>query len=99
MLAKDLERRVRAEPKLELLAPVALSIVCFRYRADDPERVNRTIVADLQEAGEVAPSRTLDAGKAAIRAALFNHRTDERDIEALVRGAVAFGDAAAKGAA
>jgi aromatic-L-amino-acid decarboxylase len=98
-LAKELERRVRAEPKLELLAPVALNIVCFRYCAEETERVNRAIVADLQEAGEVAPSLTLIDGKAAIRAALFNHRTDERDIDALVRGAVAFGDAAAKGAA
>jgi hypothetical protein len=30
---------------------------------------------------------------------LFNHRTDERDLDALVRGATAFGDAARRGAA
>jgi aromatic-L-amino-acid decarboxylase len=98
-LAKDLERRIAAAPKLELLAPVPLNIVCFRYACDDADRVNRTIVADLQEAGEAAPSLTVIDGKVAIRAALFNHRSDERDIEALVRGVLAFGDAAQKGAA
>jgi aromatic-L-amino-acid decarboxylase len=95
-LAKDLERLVAATPALELMAPVALNIVCFRYACADADRVNRAIVADLQEAGEVAPSLTVVDGKVAIRAALFNHRTDARDIAALVRGAVAFGDAAMK---
>ena len=98
-LARDLERRVAAAPALELLAPVTLNIVCFRYACDDADRVNRAIVADLQEAGEVAPSLTSIDGKVAIRAALFNHRTDERDLDALVRGATAFGDAARRGAA
>jgi len=98
-LARELERRVAATPALELLAPVTLNIVCFRYPCDDADRVNRAIVADLQEAGDVAPSLTVIDGKVAIRAALFNHRTDERDLGALVRGAVAFGDAARRGAA
>jgi glutamate/tyrosine decarboxylase-like PLP-dependent enzyme len=98
-LARDLERLVVAAPALELLAPVTLNIVCFRYACDDADRVNRAIVADLQEAGEVAPSLTSIDGKVAIRAALFNHRTDERDLDALVRGATAFGDAARRGAA
>ena len=98
-LARALERRIAAAPALELLAPVTLNIVCFRYAGDDADRVNRAIVADLQEAGVVAPSLTSIDGKVASRAALFNHRTDERDLDALVRGAIAFGDAARRGAA
>jgi glutamate/tyrosine decarboxylase-like PLP-dependent enzyme len=97
-LAKDLARRIAAAPDLELLAPVTLNIVCFRYACDDADRVNRAIVADLQEDGEVAPSLTLIDSKVAIRAALFNHRSDERDIKALLRGVVASGDAARKAA-
>ncbi len=85
-LARDLEARIRAEPELELLAPAQLDIVCFRYRCDDADAVNRAIVADLHEAGAVAPSLTTIDGRLAIRAALFNHRTDGRDIEALVEG-------------
>jgi aromatic-L-amino-acid decarboxylase len=97
-LARELEALVRAHPRLELLAPAQLNIVCFRYAAvgGDVDAVNRRIVADLHEAGEVAPSLTRIDGKAAIRAALFNHRTERRDLEALVRGSVAFGDAAVR---
>jgi len=90
-LARTLQAMVEAEPRLELLAPAQLNIVCFRYRAAD--EVNRAIVADLHEAGVVAPSLTTIDGRAAIRAALFNHRTEARDIEALVAGVLAFGHA------
>lgn len=88
-LAKYLEARVLAEPQLELLAPVNLNIVCFRYRADDA--VNREIVADIQEAGMAAPSSTTLEGRFAIRAAIVNHRTDETDVDALVAAVLEFG--------
>lgn len=88
-LAKYLETRVLAEPRLELLAPVNLNIVCFRYRTDDA--VNREIVADVQESGIAAPSSTTLDGKFAIRAAIVNHRTDETDIDALVAAVLEFG--------
>ncbi|MEY9745438.1 aromatic-L-amino-acid decarboxylase [Bradyrhizobium japonicum] len=88
-LAKYLETRVLAEPRLELLAPVNLNIVCFRYRVDDA--VNREIVADVQESGVAAPSSTTLDGRFAIRAAIVNHRTDETDIDALVAAVLEFG--------
>ena len=78
-----------AEPRLELLAPVNLNIVCFRYRADDA--VNREIVADIQEAGIAAPSSTTLNGRFAIRAAIVNHRTEATDIDALVSAVLEFG--------
>ncbi|MCS3732021.1 pyridoxal phosphate-dependent decarboxylase family protein [Bradyrhizobium betae] len=95
-LAKYLEARVLAEPRLELLAPVNLNIVCFRYRADDA--VNREIVADVQESGIAAPSSTTLDGKFAIRAAIVNHRTDERDIDALLATVLEFGERRSAGA-
>ena len=98
-LARALERRITAAPELELLAPVQLNIVCFRYRAPDSDRVNRAIVADLHEAGVVAPSLTTIGGHAAIRAALFNHRTEAADIDALIDSVLALGRAAAGEAA
>lgn len=88
-LARYLETRVLAEPRLELLAPVNLNIVCFRYRAGDA--VNREIVADVQESGIAAPSSTTLDGKFAIRAAIVNHRTAETDIDALVSAVLKFG--------
>jgi glutamate/tyrosine decarboxylase-like PLP-dependent enzyme len=90
-LARYLEERVTAEPKLELLAPVALNIVCFRYRAADSDAVNAAIVADLHERGLVVPSTTLLDGRLAIRACLVNHRTQPQDIDALVEAVLAYG--------
>jgi glutamate/tyrosine decarboxylase-like PLP-dependent enzyme len=92
-LARHLERKIVATPELELLAPVQLNIVCFRYRAEDADRLNADIVADLQESGIVAPSTTRIGNRLAIRAAIVNHRTNASDVDALVRAAVAFGHA------
>jgi len=92
-LARYLESRIVATPELELLAPVQLNIVCFRYRAEDTDQVNARIVVDLQESGIVAPSTTKIGGRLAIRAAIVNHRTDARDVDALVDATVAFGNA------
>ena len=92
-LAKHLEQRVRNEPQLELLAPVPLNIVCFRYRAADSDAVNARIVADLHESGIVAPSTTTINGKLAIRAAFVNHRTQICDADALIDAVTRFGNA------
>jgi glutamate/tyrosine decarboxylase-like PLP-dependent enzyme len=90
-LAGYLESRILADPRLELLAPVQLNIVCFRYRADDANRVNGAIVIDIHESGIAVPSTTILDGQLAIRAAIVNHRTDARDIDALLSAVLAFG--------
>jgi glutamate/tyrosine decarboxylase-like PLP-dependent enzyme len=88
-LARAAGMRILAEPKLELLAPVELNIVCFRYRADDA--INAEIVVRLHEEGRVAPSTTTIDGKLAIRAAFVNHRTQPEDVEALIEGVLEAG--------
>lgn len=92
-VARALAARVDREPALERLAPVALNIVCFRFRAarGDLDLLNAEIVADLQEAGIAAPSTTLIAGTLAIRAAIVNHRTRIADAEALVNAILQIG--------
>jgi glutamate/tyrosine decarboxylase-like PLP-dependent enzyme len=93
-LARYLESRIRETSELELLAPVELNIVCFRFRADaDAHRVNARIVTDLHEAGDVAPSTTVIDGRLAIRAAIVNHRTSRAEIDTLVQKVVAAGRA------
>ena len=92
-LARYLEGRIAATPKLELLAPVALNIVCFRYRGDNANQLNAAIVAELHESGIAAPSTTMIGDHLAIRAAIFNHRTSEQDIDALIQALMRFGDA------
>jgi glutamate/tyrosine decarboxylase-like PLP-dependent enzyme len=96
MLAQHLKRRIENEPKLELLAPVALNIVCFRYRSPDADRVNADLVVALQESGIAAPSTTTINGQLAIRAAIVNHRTTASDIDALIDATLALGEIAAR---
>jgi aromatic-L-amino-acid decarboxylase len=95
-VARHLAARIAAEPALELLAPVPLNIVCFRYRAEESEadRLNAEIVADIQEAGLAAPSTTRLGGRLAIRAAFVNHRSRTEDADALVTAVLEAGRAA-----
>ena len=92
-LAEYMKQRIQGEPALELLAPVALNVVCFRYRCGNADEVNQNIVADLQESGIAAPSTTTLDGRLAIRAAIVNHRTDRTDVDALLDATLAFGSA------
>lgn len=92
-LARYMEQCIGATPQLELLAPVSLNIICFRYRCEDADRVNADIVVALQESGIAAPSTTTINGCLAIRAAIVNHRTSPNDIDALIRATVEFGEA------
>jgi aromatic-L-amino-acid/L-tryptophan decarboxylase len=94
-LARYLEGLVADSSELELLAPVELNIVCFRYRAEDSDRINEQIVVDLQECGSVAPSTTRLNGRVALRAAIVNHRTSRIEIRTLVDETLALGRALA----
>ena len=87
--ARHLAARVEASPSLELLAPVPLNVVCFRYAPPDlPEAernaVNEEILLRLQEDGIAVPSGTVLDGCYAIRAAIVNHRSRRADFDALV---------------
>lgn len=95
-LAQYLQQKITANPQLQLLAPVALNIVCFRYLPEgisdeQADALNQQIVIALQESGIVAPSSTTMGGHFAIRAALFNHRTSTQDIDALLDTTLTFG--------
>ncbi|HKH03482.1 MAG TPA: aspartate aminotransferase family protein [Bradyrhizobium sp.] len=90
-LAGYLEERILAEPRLQLMAPVQLNIVCFRYRGENADQLNSDIVLDIQESGIAAPSTTVLDGQLAIRAAIVNHRTDVGDIDALLSAVLEFG--------
>ncbi len=96
-LARYLAERVAATPQLELLAPVSLNIVCFRYRCElggeHADRINADIVADMQIAGIAAPSTTTLNGQLAIRAAIVNHRTRCEDIDQLIAATLRYGAA------
>ena len=90
--AQYLERLVRESPELELLAPVPLNIVCFRYRGDGtmPEgelnALNDELLVRIHEEAVAVPSTATIRGRKAIRVAISNHRTRREDLEQLVEG-------------
>jgi aromatic-L-amino-acid decarboxylase len=91
-LAQALQQRIIDEPELELLAPVSLNIVCFRFRSQHAaNQLNSQLVIELQESGLVAPSCTEINGQTAIRAAIFNHRTTLAEIHTLVDATLRLG--------
>ena len=101
-LARSLESRIADAAELELMATVELNIVCFRYcfkvagsRASDElsNQLNRQLVIALQETGIIAPSTTMIGSRIAIRAAIVNHRTTRREIDALIDGVLREGRA------
>ena len=85
-LAHYLKQRIERTAQLQLLAPVNLNIVCFRYAdvaAEYLDELNAELLIRLQVSGLVAPSGTSIAGQFALRAAIVNHRTTRRDIDTL----------------
>ena len=84
--ARYLAQQIAASPKLELVAPVGLNIVCFRYVGGigDPARLkalNIELMLRLQEAGVAVPSDTTVAGVHCLRVAINNHRTRRQDLD------------------
>jgi glutamate/tyrosine decarboxylase-like PLP-dependent enzyme len=88
-LAAHLGRLVDEAPDLELLAPVRLCVVCFRYRPPGvPEAELDALNAALGEAlladGRVYAGTTVYEGHTALRPAIVNWRTTAADVELLV---------------
>jgi glutamate/tyrosine decarboxylase-like PLP-dependent enzyme len=86
--ARRLADAIQAEPSLELLAPVTLSAVCFRYTGEVPEAehdaFNTRLLARLNARGCVYLSNATLKGHFALRACFVNHRTTPEDVQAVV---------------
>ncbi len=91
-MAQHLARLVAAQPELELLAPVPLSAVCFRYRAQkESDSLNQKILQMVIRRGEVYLSNASIHGQFALRACIVNHRTSHSDVERVIREVLAVG--------
>jgi len=95
-LARELGERVETHAETELLAPVASSIVCFRYRprrrgAAGLDMLNKAILVALHARGKVYLSNARVKGRFALRACLVNFRTTRRDIRAVLSEVVRLG--------
>jgi aromatic-L-amino-acid/L-tryptophan decarboxylase len=96
-LARHLAEAVRSRPDFELMGEPELSIVCFRYRpargagTEDLDRLNRRIVNNLVGSGAFFLAPTRLRGITAMRCAIVNFRTTERDLDALLDHAATAG--------
>jgi aromatic-L-amino-acid decarboxylase len=85
--ARLLADLVQAAPSLELLAPVELSAVCFRWTggpAATLDQRNQDILRRVARRGRVALSNATLRGRFALRACIVNHRTTDQDVAAVV---------------
>lgn len=95
--AQYLAELVQNQSLLELMAPVPLNIVCFRYNPgnlsiQELNTLNKEILMRLHEQGIAAPSYTLLNGQYCIRTAITNHRSRFEDFEVLVNEVIRIGN-------
>lgn len=84
--ARYLGTLIEASDQLEILAPIALNIVCFRFifsNKDDAinDSLNKEVLLRIQEEGIALFSSTILNNKYALRVAITNHRTKMSDID------------------
>ena len=90
--AKLLTELIEAEPSLELLAPVELSAVCFRWKDGDLDTLNdrnEAILRDVNQTGQVWLSNASVRGSVGLRACITNHRTTEQDVHKIIEEVLA----------
>lgn len=87
---------VESDSTLELMAPIGMDIVCFRFNPGglDTEQLNalnKEILMQLHEQGIAAPSYTTLQGRYCLRIAIANHRSRQEDFDLLAREVVRIG--------
>ncbi|HSS15742.1 MAG TPA: aminotransferase class I/II-fold pyridoxal phosphate-dependent enzyme [Candidatus Dormibacteraeota bacterium] len=90
--ARYLESMVRASDDFEMVAPVELSIFCFRHipvqlRNESPHAIdafNERLLVALQRDGSSYVSNATPGGRFALRGCVLNYRTTLRDMEILL---------------
>jgi aromatic-L-amino-acid/L-tryptophan decarboxylase len=90
--ARHLESVVRSSDDFQMLAPVELSIFCFRYRPPkwreksdgEIDSLNERLLVALQRDGSSYLSNAKVHGRFALRGCVMNYRTTFRDMEILL---------------
>ena len=87
--AQRLGALIATTPELQLLAPIELSVVCFRYVGNDalPEaklnQLNSAILRRIIARGHVYLSNATLRSQFCLRACIVNHRSTDSDIDVI----------------
>lgn len=84
--AKYLEAVINESDDFEMLAPVPLSIACFRYAPtgkseEEVELINQKLAHLIEQDGRIFLTSTKVNGKTALRTCFINPRTTFKDVE------------------
>ena len=94
--ANYLGERIKRENELELIAPIGLDIVCFRFNPgglsnQQLNELNKEIKLQLEENAVAVPGYTTLGDQYCIRIAIANHRSTLEDFDDLVDHVLAMG--------
>src|SRR3984885_7456814 len=88
--ALRLAEAIKKEPRLELLAPIELSAVCFQHRGTEGlphkqlNQFNQSLLKRVVERGRVYLSNASLRGQFCLRACIVNHRTTDADLDSII---------------
>jgi aromatic-L-amino-acid/L-tryptophan decarboxylase len=96
--AQYVKSKIEAHPALQLLAPVPLNIVCFRFvdASLDNEKtnaLNQELLLRVQESGIAVCSSTILGEHFALRLAIVNHRSTLADFDRFLQAVLTIGEA------
>ncbi len=82
---------------LELIAPIGMDIVCFRYNPggktlDELNAINKEIKLQIEERAIALPGYTTLNGMYCIRCAISSHRVTNEDFDALIKSVLSIGE-------
>ncbi|HSV87609.1 MAG TPA: aminotransferase class I/II-fold pyridoxal phosphate-dependent enzyme [Bacteroidales bacterium] len=85
-IAKQLSQLMEADCRFEILAPVSLSLVCFRFNPGNLDEgqldlLNRKLLERINASGEVFLTHTSLNGKYTIRVAIGSRTTTEKHVQ------------------
>jgi aromatic-L-amino-acid decarboxylase len=86
-LAKNLKQDIEQHEHFEILAPVPLNTICFRFHPDhiaDEQKLNElneTLLNQIQESGKIFLTHTKLDGKYTIRIVLGNTNLEHRHVD------------------
>jgi len=85
-LAQETAEKIQATPDFELLAPVPLNVICFRYRpqtqngADELNRLNARLLADINQTGKLYLTHTKLHGTFTLRLVIAQTNVTAEDV-------------------